>query len=74
MANLTARQQRLLDALRADSGPVTTGRVRALNSTLGAPKRTTARHDISALQREGLLIEDGTDNDRFYLLTQEQDR
>jgi predicted DNA-binding transcriptional regulator YafY len=69
MPELTARQQQLLEALRARRGVVTTSRVREVNSGLGAPKRTTARRDITALHRAGLLIQGGDDHARFYLLT-----
>lgn len=67
--NLTERQRQLLDALRAERGVVTTGRVHEVNRSLGAPKRTTARHDIEDLHRAGLLIQGGADDRRFYLLT-----
>jgi predicted DNA-binding transcriptional regulator YafY len=66
---LTARQARLLDALRSGRRVVTTSRVHEANRRLGAPKRTTARRDIAALHRAGLLIEGGADDARFYLLT-----
>ena len=69
MPELTERQQQLLDALRARRGVVTTGRVHEVNRSLGAPKRTTARHDIATFERAGLLIPGGADDDRFYLLT-----
>lgn len=69
MPELTTRQQQLLNALRDHRGAVTTRRVHDVNRRLGAPKRTTARSDIAALHRAGLLIEGGADNARFYLLT-----
>lgn len=69
MPELTVRQQRLLDELRAHRGPVTTGRVHEVNRTLGAPKRTTARHDLATFHRAGLLTQGGAENARFYLLT-----
>lgn len=69
MGALTARQQQLLNALRSGRQVITTGSVHELNRQLGAPKRTTARRDIAALHRVGLLIEGGADNARFYLLT-----
>jgi len=69
MGALTARQQRLLVALRIRRGVITTGRVRDINSRLGAPKRTTARRDIAALHHAGLLTEGGDRSTRFYLLT-----
>ncbi|MFC9269012.1 hypothetical protein ACFTXJ_14715 [Streptomyces zhihengii] len=40
-----------------------------LNRSLGAPKRTTARSDVRALHRAGLLIQGGQDDARFYVLT-----
>lgn len=69
MASLTARQRHLLDELRADGGVVRTGRVHAVNRRLGAPKRTTARHDLATFHRAGLLIQGGADDHRYYLLT-----
>lgn len=69
MAELTARQQQVLDALKGRRGVVTTGRVHEVNRSLGAPKRTTARRDIAALHRAGLLIQGGAQHARFYLLT-----
>lgn len=69
MSDLTARQTQLLDALRAHRGVVTTGQVHEANRLLGAPKRTTARRDIAALHRAGLLIQGGATDARFYLLT-----
>ena len=49
---------------------ITTGRVQALNrALLGAPKRTTARRDIAVLHRQRLLIQGGSRDKRFYLLT-----
>ena len=69
MAQLTARQQRLLAELRDRSGVVTTGRVHDLNRRLGAPKRTTARHDLAVFHRAGLLVAGGSDSARFYVLS-----
>ncbi|GAA3113506.1 hypothetical protein [Streptomyces echinatus] len=69
MAELTARQQQLLGILRCRRGVVTTDRVHRVNRDLGAPKRTTARHDIRTFHRAGLLIQGGADDRRFYLLT-----
>lgn len=69
MTALTARQERLLDALRSGRRVVTTARVHEVNRALGAPKRTTARRDIAALHRAGLLIQGGRDDARFFLLT-----
>jgi predicted DNA-binding transcriptional regulator YafY len=74
VSTLTERQERLLSALRARRGVVTTGRVHEANRQLGAPKRTTARRDIAALHRQGLLIEGGADDARFYLLTRKAAR
>jgi hypothetical protein len=74
MPQLTARQQHLLAALRTRRGVVTTRRVHEVNRDLGAPKRTTARRDIAALHRAGLLIQGGADHARFYLLTRKAAR
>lgn len=70
MTGLTERQEQLLGALLSNRRRVvTTGRVHEVNRVLGAPKRTTARRDIAALHRAGLLIEGGAPDARFYLLT-----
>lgn len=69
MPELTGRQRRLLNVLTDRRGVVTTGRVHDINRRLGAPKRTTARRDIAALHRAGLLMQGGQDHARFYLLT-----
>lgn len=69
MAGLNARQQKLLAELLDHRGVVTTGRVHEVNRSLGAPKRTTARSDVTALHRAGLLIQGGNEDARFYLLT-----
>lgn len=74
MNGLTGRQTELLEALRTRRGVVTTGRVHDINRGLGAPKRTTARSDIAALHRQGLLIQGGADSARFYLLTRKARR
>jgi hypothetical protein len=71
MRELNARQQCLLDELRASCGAVTTGQVRELNSSLDAPKRTTARRDLAALVAAGLLVPCGSDDARFYLLSRQ---
>lgn len=68
MDALTARQTRLLWLLQGGRREVTTGRAHKANRILGAPKRTTARHDLVAFQRHGLLIQGGADNSRIYLL------
>ncbi|WP_369213896.1 hypothetical protein [Streptomyces flavofungini] len=69
MHALTERQRQLLETLRAEGGIVQAGRVHNLNRRLGAPKRTTARRDLDALHRHGLLIQGGSEDHRFYLLT-----
>jgi hypothetical protein len=74
MAELTALQQQLLKTLLERRGVVTTERVHQVNRTIGAPKRTTARHDIRTLHRAGLLIQGGHDSARFYLLTRKAAR
>lgn len=71
MARLNDRQRDLLDTLRTSCTTVTTGRVRELNSSLGAPKRTTARRDLAALVNAGLLVPCGADDARFYLLSRQ---
>ncbi|MEU5772627.1 hypothetical protein ABZ819_04895 [Streptomyces venezuelae] len=69
MHALTTRQTRLLETLKAESGVISAGRVHEINRSLGAPKRATARRDLTALHRRGLLIQGGADDRRFYLLT-----
>ncbi|HEY3480977.1 MAG TPA: hypothetical protein VGL02_18945, partial [Streptomyces sp.] len=65
--------QQLLDDLRASRRPVTTtGQVRELNSSLGAPKRTTARRDVAALVAAGELVPCGGEHARFYLLSRKE--
>ena len=73
MPELNDRQKKLLNRLRADRGVVTTGRVHEVNQILGAPKRTTARRDVAALHKAGLLIQRGEDHARFYVLTRKAD-
>lgn len=70
MPELTARQRQLLAKLQAGFGVVTTGQVRQINSSLGAPKRTTARRDIAALVAAGRLAQWDGAHDRIYLLIQ----
>ncbi|WP_309049035.1 hypothetical protein [Streptomyces sp.] len=69
MSQLSERQTRLLEALKAEGGVIRASRVHDLNRGLGAPKRTTARHDLAALRKRGLLIQGGAEDGRFYLLT-----
>lgn len=73
MDALTARQTRLLWLLQGGRREVTTGRAHKANRLLGAPKRTTARHDIAVFQRHGLLTQGDVDNPRIYLLKEARD-
>lgn len=62
---LNPRQRRLWAAL-CDRKKVTTGDIRTLNRSLGAPKGTTARADAKRLCGAGLLVEHGPANGRWY--------
>ncbi|MEU2062866.1 hypothetical protein [Streptomyces sp. NPDC013455] len=67
---LTARQERLLDAIRTHGGPWTTARVLSLYQLIapGVVQRGTARRDLTALHRAGhLVLVDDPDN-RHYVL------
>lgn len=66
---LHPRRARLLAAIRAESGVWTTDRAWHTNRAHRAPKRKTARDDLDALHRAGLLVQGGADDRRFYLLT-----
>jgi hypothetical protein len=49
-------------------GVWTTGRVHAFNRAHGAPKRTTARHDLAVFTHDGFLTEHtAADGHRFYV-------
>lgn len=64
------RHSRLLTVLRGQDGPVRTGEVMRLYREQGwGPSRTTARRDLQALARRGLLVEHGHRSDRQYALT-----
>ncbi|MGY4960290.1 hypothetical protein [Streptomyces sp. 900105245] len=71
---MTSNQARRVSALltaamQHPNRPITTGHVMRLYGQLGiAPKRATARGDLKALARCGVLIEHGTHNQRHYAL------
>ncbi|MFG2634353.1 hypothetical protein ACGFX8_10470 [Streptomyces sp. NPDC048362] len=71
---MTANQARRLSAVLIDahshpSTQLTTGHVMGLYHQLGiAPKRATARGDLKALARLGLLTEHGPRHQRRYTL------
>ncbi|MGW1804335.1 hypothetical protein [Streptomyces sp. NPDC002078] len=71
---MTSNQARRVSALLTDAmhhprRPITTGRVMRLYARLGiAPKRATARGDLKALARCGVLTEHGPHNQRRYAL------
>ncbi|SED46178.1 hypothetical protein SAMN05216532_4621 [Streptomyces sp. 2231.1] len=69
-SNQAQRVSALLTAAMQDpSRPITTGHVMRLYGRLGiAPKRTTARGDLKALARCGVLIEHRARNQRHYAL------
>ncbi|MER6430875.1 hypothetical protein ABT272_24515 [Streptomyces sp900105245] len=59
----------LTDAMHHPRRPITTGHVMRLYGQLGiAPKRATARGDLKALARCGVLTEHGPCNQRHYVL------
>jgi hypothetical protein len=63
------RRQRLLAEIRQMGGRITTGQAHAFYQATGwGPRRTTARKDLQALARRGVLVERGPDNDRTYTL------
>jgi len=66
---LNPRRARLLAAIRTNPGEWSTSRAHAVNRAHGAPKSKTARDDLQALHRAGLLTAHGTDDHRTYLLT-----
>jgi hypothetical protein len=70
-ANQTRRVDELLsEARRNPCRQITTGYVMRLYARLGiAPKRATARSDLKALVRRGVLIERGPRNQRHYSLS-----
>lgn len=68
MADL-ARHQALLAETRRIGGHITTGQAHRFYRATGyGPCRTTARKDLQALARDGVLIEHGPDNGRGYRL------
>lgn len=69
MTGLNRRQSCLLAAIRKFGGEWTTGRAQLALHAVPAPKRTTARRDLDALHRAGLLHQRGSDTCRFYVLT-----
>ncbi|EST25801.1 hypothetical protein [Streptomyces roseochromogenus] len=75
---MTSNQARRLTALLIDAhhnprAQITTGRVMGLYQQLGiAPKRATARGDLKALARLGLLTEHGPRHRRCYALSPAQ--
>ncbi|WP_369248079.1 hypothetical protein [Streptomyces sp. R41] len=72
---MSANQSWRVDALLAEARrnprrQITTSGALRLYSRLGiAPKRTTARADLKALARRGVLIERGPRNQRHYALS-----
>lgn len=61
---------------RDRQGPVTTGMVHDYYRAKGiSAQRTTARHDLKTLVRQGLIYAKGPDNDlKFFLKTLEAGR
>lgn len=63
------RRVELLAETRRIGGHITTGQAHAFYRATGyGPCRTTARKDLQALARDGVLIEHGPDNGRTYHL------
>lgn len=68
------RRRRLLAEIRRAGGRITTGQAHAFYQATGwGPCRTTARKDLQALARRGVLVERGPDNDRTYTLNYRKD-
>ena len=66
-AERTRRRQLLAEIERI--GRITTGQAHRFYRATGyGPCRTTARKDLQALARDGVLIEHGPDNGRTYHL------
>ena len=64
------RRCRLLDAMRRDLREWRTGDVMRLYRDRGwGCCRSTARHDLAFLARDGYLTEHGPENDRWYTVT-----
>ena len=62
------RHQALLAEIER-TGHITTGQAHRFYRATGyGPCRTTARKDLQALARDGVLIEHGPDNERSYHL------
>lgn len=63
------RHQALLAEIERTDGHITTGQAHRFYRATGyGPCRTTARKDLQALARGGVLIEHGPDNGRTYHL------
>lgn len=63
------RRRELLAETRRIGGHITTGQAHRFYRATGyGPCRTTARKDLQALARDGVLIEHGPDNGRTYHL------
>ena len=61
------RRRELLAETRRIGGHITTGQAHRFYRATGyGPCRTTARKDLQALARGGVLIEHGPDNERAY--------
>jgi len=64
---LNARRRNLLDTIREHGGVWRTGDVvRVYRANGWGCCRSTARHDLAFLARQGLLVEHGPENDRRY--------
>ena len=63
------RRWALLAEIKRTDGRITTGQAHRFYRATGyGPCRTTARKDLQALARDGVLIEHGPDNGRTYHL------
>lgn len=64
-----ARRRQLLAEISRIGGRITTSQAHAFYRATGwGPCRTTARKDLQALARRGVLTEHGPDNARTYTL------
>lgn len=69
MADRERVRRRQLLAEIERTGRITTGQAHAFYRATGyGPCRTTARKDLQALARDGVLVEHGPDNGRAYHL------
>lgn len=68
------RRRRFLAEIRRTGGQMTTGQAHAFYRATGwGPCRTTARKDLQAMARRGVLVERGPAEDCSYTLNSRKD-